>query len=117
MHIFSPYTDLRQNSLEPSSDESIWPTFTDIMTVILMIFMFTMITLILKSSDLAQQLQTSVDTSTTLEKDLMQSRENEKTLALKVNNLDESLRNKEMEIILLGDETKMMKSTLEAKIA
>ena len=54
MHKFQNYIDLRQNIGHRDTETSMWPSFTDIMTVILMIFMLTMIVVIIKNSNLAQ---------------------------------------------------------------
>ena len=39
MHQFRGFNDLRVNRQSQSSDTTLWPSFTDIMTVILMVFM------------------------------------------------------------------------------
>lgn len=110
MHQFNDRVNLRQNDNSSNSDTSIWPSFTDIMTVILMIFMITMIVVIIKNTDLYRQ--------------LLQSRNEEKkaveTLAeskIIIADLEEKLHSKEMEIILINDEMDFMKSSLEAKVA
>jgi biopolymer transport protein ExbD len=56
MHNFDNFIDLRLNRLRQNDDISLWPSFTDIMTVILMIFMLTMIVVIVKNANLAQEL-------------------------------------------------------------
>ncbi len=110
MHQFQPYIDLRQNTEKAEVRDSIWPTFTDIMAVVLMIFMLAMIVVIVRSSDLAEQLGT-------VEESLQKSQLAQSDLKTQVAELEESLRKKEMEIILLGDEYKLTKSTLEGKLA
>jgi DNA repair exonuclease SbcCD ATPase subunit len=94
-----------------------WPSFTDIMTVILMIFMLTMIVVIIKNSNLAQQLITREKRVKQIEKGLEESKQAQAQLRIFITNLEEKLRAKEMEIILLGDEKKVIESSLEAKLA
>jgi chromosome segregation ATPase len=94
-----------------------WPSFTDIMTVILMIFMLTMIVVIIKNSNLAQQLINREKRVKQIEKGLEKSQQAQAELRIFITNLEEKLRTKEMEIILLGDEKKVMRSSLEAKLA
>jgi chromosome segregation ATPase len=87
------------------------------MTVILMIFMLTMIVVIIKNSNLAQQLRTREKKVKQIEKSLAESKQVQANLKIFITNLEEKLRAKEMEIILLGDEKKVMQSSLEAKLA
>jgi len=117
MHNFENFIDLRQNHRRQMSDISIWPSFTDIMTVILMIFMLTMVVVIIKNADLARELVLSQDEERQLESMLAETRGERDNLKVVITNLEEKLRAQQMEIILLGDENKVVQSTLEAKVA
>jgi DNA repair exonuclease SbcCD ATPase subunit len=117
MHKFQNYIDLRQNVGRQTTDISLWPSFTDIMTVILMIFMLTMIVVIIKNSNLAQQLIIREKRVKQIEQGLAESKRAQAELRIFITNLEEKLRAKEMGIILLGDEKKVMQSSLEAKLA
>ena len=50
------FVDLRLNRENSDHNESFWPSFTDIMTVIVMIFLLAMIVLITRNTDLVKQL-------------------------------------------------------------
>ncbi|RMD60283.1 MAG: hypothetical protein D6828_00215 [Nitrospirae bacterium] len=117
MHQFHKYIDLRQNKESPFSGISFWPTFTDIMTVILMIFMLAMVVTIIKNSNLLEQLSGVKSKVVVLEEKLKESQAEENELKMNIADLEEELRSKEMEIILLKDEKEVIKSTLEAKLA
>jgi hypothetical protein len=117
MHRFDPYIDFRRLRSRPSTDISLWPSFTDIMTVILMIFMLTMTMVIIKNADLARQLRFRESEQQKAAEALRESRQLQDELKITVTNLEEKLRAKEMEIILLGDEIKVLESSLEAKVA
>jgi len=117
MHRYDHNIDFRLHRRGQNSDISLWPSFTDIMTVILMIFMLTMIVVIIKNSDLAQQLIFRRAQEQKIQEALDASLEAQAQLKIFITNLEEKLRAKEMEIILLGDEKKVMQSTLEAKLA
>jgi len=54
------FVDLRLNE-QHAGDEGFWPSFTDIMTVIVMIFLLAMLTLMVKNMDLVHQLRSSLD--------------------------------------------------------
>ena len=117
MHRFEPYIDFRRPGSRQGTDISLWPSFTDIMTVILMIFMLTMTMVIIKNADLARQLLFREAEQQKAARALEESRQQQDQLKITITNLEEKLRAKEMEIILLGDEIKVMESSLEAKLA
>ena len=117
MHRFDPYIDFQRLRRRQATDISLWPSFTDIMTVILMIFMLTMTMVIIKNADLARQLLFRETEQQKAAKALEESRQQLDQLKITITNLEEKLRAKEMEIILLGDEIKIQESSLEAKVA
>ena len=53
------FIDLRQNHAH-MLEESFWPSFTDIMTVVVMIFLIATSVLIVKNWELVQELKTSI---------------------------------------------------------
>ncbi|MHC4458277.1 MAG: hypothetical protein ACYS0I_14565 [Planctomycetota bacterium] len=79
--------------------------------------MLTMIVVIIKNSNLAQQLINREKRVKQIEKGLEKSKQAQAELRIFITNIEEKLRAKEMEIILLGDEKKVMQSSLEAKLA
>ena len=117
MHRFDAYFDFRRQRRRQDTDISLWPSFTDIMTVILMIFMLTMTMVIIKNADLARKLLFRESEQQKAARALEESRQLQEQLKITVTNLEEKLRTKEMEIILLGDEIKVLESSLEAKLA
>jgi len=110
MHKFEPFIDLRQNNRELTTDSSMWPTFTDIMTVVLMIFMFTMIAMIIKNSNLLQKLNIT-------EGQLELTEKTQQKLQTQIVDLEQKLKDKKMELILLSDEKTMLQKNLDAKLA
>jgi len=54
------FTDLRLNTRSGSNEESFWPSFTDIMTVVVIIFLIAMLVLLLNNMDLVQRLQSTL---------------------------------------------------------
>ena len=55
------FVDLRLNREGEDHNESFWPSFTDIMTVIVMIFLLAMIILLLKNTELVSKLQLTLE--------------------------------------------------------
>jgi DNA repair exonuclease SbcCD ATPase subunit len=115
MHRFESYSNLRANARESNLEITLWPSFTDIMTVILMIFMLTMIVVIFKNSNLAQALLHSEDRVQKAESLLRENQVTQEELKINLTKSEEKLREKEMQIILLSDETKMLQKSLENK--
>jgi len=59
------FTDLRLNTRSTNNEETFWPSFTDIMTVIVMIFLIAMLVLLLKNMELVHRLQTTLEAERT----------------------------------------------------
>jgi chromosome segregation ATPase len=57
MNAGSAFTDLRMNRQEADFDGGFWPSFTDIMTVIVMIFLLAMMIVLLRNMELTEQLR------------------------------------------------------------
>ena len=54
------FIDLRLNRHSIQAEESFWPSFTDIMTVIVMIFLIAMVVLLLRNMELLDQLRATI---------------------------------------------------------
>jgi len=55
------FVDLRLNSQEGQGNDSFWPSFTDIMTVIVMIFLIAMVVLLMRNVELVKQLRATMN--------------------------------------------------------
>ena len=107
----SGFVDLRLNRRQ-KIDEGFWPSFTDIMTVVVMIFLMGMVVVLLqnievtnnmKSALLEKQKATELAKSTSQEKNLVSSRLSE---------AEEELARLRMMIILANDQRKAMEKQL-----
>ncbi|MET0066350.1 MAG: hypothetical protein ABW076_08405 [Candidatus Thiodiazotropha sp.] len=54
------FIDLRLNTRDGQNEDSFWPSFTDIMTVIVMIFLLAMVILLLRNMELLSQLRETI---------------------------------------------------------
>ncbi len=117
MHQFRGFNDLRVNRQNQSSDTSIWPSFTDIMTVILMVFMLTMVVVIIKNADLINQIRLSRNLQAESETALRNNVQVLADLRLRNSDLEMAVRTARMEIILLSDEMQRLDDNLEIKAA
>ena len=55
------FIDLRLNRQGQQNQDSFWPSFTDIMTVVVMIFMIAMVILLLRNMELVRQLRATME--------------------------------------------------------
>ncbi len=117
MHLFRGYTDLRLNRSSHTTDTSLWPSFTDIMTVILMVFMLTMVVVIIKNADLIDQIRLSRQLQAESEERLQENLQAMVDLRVRNTDLEEGIREARMEIILLTDEARRLESSLDIKAA
>jgi len=117
VHIFRGFPDLRLNRSSSSSDTSMWPSFTDIMTVILMVFMLTMVVVIIKNADLIDQIRLSRSLQAEAEERLASNVQVLADLRVRTTDLEEAIRSSRMEIILLTDEAQRLEDSLDIKAA
>lgn len=74
------FVDLRQNQGTGSSGEHFWPSFTDIMTVIVMIFMLASVVLVIRNWELLENLRQSMEAERAVSEDLRFKSEENATL-------------------------------------
>ncbi|MGD8956688.1 MAG: hypothetical protein PVJ03_05090, partial [Chromatiaceae bacterium] len=55
------FTDLRLNRGSSDVNEGFWPSFTDIMTVVVMIFLISMVVLLVRNMELVNQLRATME--------------------------------------------------------
>ena len=54
------FVDLRPTSGNRAAEDSVWPSFTDIMTVIVMIFLMALVVILIRNVDLVRQLRETI---------------------------------------------------------
>jgi len=101
------FIDLRRNASTETGADSFWPSFTDIMMVVVMIFMIASVVLMLRNWDLVQALRdtieserqaealalTMTETSATLEEQLAQAQHENSELRMRLMRASEINRN------------------------
>ncbi len=55
------FIDLRLNRGDSQGNESFWPSFTDVMTVIMMIFLISMVVVLLRNMELVKEIRATVE--------------------------------------------------------
>jgi DNA repair exonuclease SbcCD ATPase subunit len=117
MHLFRTFPDLRFNARARASETTLWPSFTDIMTVILMVFMLTMVVVILKNAHLLERVKLSQELEQESARKLEAALATQQDLRDQNIDLEEQLRAKEMENILLGEERAQLEDKLASRSA
>jgi len=100
------FIDLRLNSQSNQGDDSFWPSFTDIMTVIVMIFLLAMVILLLRNMELLSQLRTTMEAE-------QQAMELARTTGEENETLEERLIAREHDITMLRMELMQLRERSE----
>lgn len=124
------FIDLRSGNL---STESFWPSFTDIMTVVVMIFLITSVVLMVRNWELIDQLRTSLlaeqkasemirstsEVNATLEEQLAQAQHEISVLRMQLMQTNEdneilnrTLADKEQQLVVIMSDNQKLQTTL-----
>ncbi len=97
------FVDLRLNQ-RGGGEEGFWPSFTDIMTVIVMIFLLAMLTLLLKNMDLVHQLRASLAAERAATMQAQSTTHINTELNMRLKRLEEEAAMLRMRLMNLGEE-------------
>ena len=61
MKLDGGFVDLRVGRHESGAEDTFWPSFTDIMTVIVMIFLLAMVVLLIRNMELVNELRATME--------------------------------------------------------
>ncbi|PLY12483.1 MAG: hypothetical protein C0631_16630 [Sedimenticola sp.] len=98
------FTDLRLNRQDGQNQESFWPSFTDIMTVIVMIFMIAMVILLLRNIELVNQLRATMEAERNALELAKTTGEEKETLAFRLIQAENELSMQRIRIMRLQEE-------------
>jgi chromosome segregation ATPase len=132
------FIDLRRNTATETGADSFWPSFTDIMMVVVMIFMIASVVLMLRNWELVQTLRDTIEsereaealarsmteTSATLEEQLAQAQHENSELRMRLmraneinRNTREQLLQKQQQVLSLeADKQQLTASLQQAKL-
>ena len=111
------FTDLRMNHQHGQGDDSFWPSFTDIMTVIVIIFLLAMVVVMMRNSELIQQLQLMVEAEREAA-ELVRKTANEKEgLAIKLIDAEQQITMLRLELMHMTEKRDSLKNTLATRDA
>ncbi len=110
----SGFTDLRLNR-RTYADESFWPSFTDIMTVVVMIFLMGLVVVLLRHMETTRNLQSALEAEQRATA-LARSTFEEKTrIDHKLTDTEEQLAQLRMQLLLAQDRRQATERTLAAR--
>ncbi len=110
------FVDLRGVAEREGSDnESFWPSFTDIMTVIVMIFLIAMVVLLVRNMHLVDQLRTTMEAERMAAQLARETSEEKESLALKLIDAENKLSVLRMELMKKDERNQAQAKTLETQ--
>jgi len=109
------FTDLRLNHQEGQNQESFWPSFTDIMTVIVMIFMIAMVVLLLRNMELVKQLRATMEAERAAMELARTTGEEKESLALRLIATENELSMLRIRLMRLEEERTQQATTIGAQ--
>lgn len=118
MRIEQNFIDLRLNRQADQGNESFWPSFTDIMTVIVMIFLIAMVVLLIRNMELVNEVRATMEAERTAMELARETGREKEDLATELHSTSEQLHSVEeraaqlqLQVMRLQEET-----TLRAKV-
>ena len=106
------FIDLRLNRQEGMNQESFWPSFTDIMTVIVMIFMVSFVVLLMRNIELVNQLRATMEAERTAQELARTTGEQKESLALKLIATENELSMLRIRLMQMDEQSKSQISTI-----
>ena len=111
------FTDLRMNHQHGQGDDSFWPSFTDIMTVIVIIFLLAMVVVMMRNSELIQQLQLTVEAERAAAELVRTTAQEKEGLAVRLIDVEQKLSMLRMEMMDMTERRDRLKNNLATRDA
>lgn len=110
------FADLRLNQQEGQVNESFWPSFTDIMTVIVMIFMIAMVVLLMRNMELVNQLRSTMAAEKTAAELAMVTGKEKETLALELHIAENKVAEMQLQLMRLEEQDIRQSTTITEQL-
>ncbi|MCW8890924.1 MAG: hypothetical protein OQL20_09725 [Sedimenticola sp.] len=109
------FVDLRLNRQDGQNQESFWPSFTDIMTVIVMIFVMAMVVLLLRNIELVNQLRSTMEAERTAMELAKVTGEEKESLALKLFTAENDISMLRMQLMQMEEQGAKQAGTIDTQ--
>lgn len=109
------FVDLRLNRQEGQNQDSFWPSFTDIMTVIVMIFVIALVVLLLRNIELVNQLRATMEAERAAVELAKATGEEKESLALKLFAAENDLSMLRMRVMQLEEQRSEQAGTIDTQ--
>lgn len=109
------FVDLRVSHFQDSQDSSVWPSFTDIMSVIVMIFLLALVVILVKNDNLVKQLQTTMESERTAMAEAQLSSRQKNTLNNKLEVMGREIANLRSKLLQTVTDKNQTTKTLNEK--
>lgn len=106
------FTDLRMNHQHGQGDDSFWPSFTDIMTVIVIIFLLAMVVVMMRNSELIQQLRLTVEAEREAAELVRQTASEKDNLAVRLIDAEQKISMLRMELMHMTEKRDKLKKSM-----
>ena len=111
------FTDLRMNHQHGQGDDSFWPSFTDIMMVIVMIFLMAMVVVMLRNSELIDQLTATMEAERRTAELVRKTASEKEGLAIRLVEAEQQLSMVRMEAMKLTEQRDLARKNLATREA
>jgi chromosome segregation ATPase len=97
------FTDLRLNRQDGQINESFWPSFTDVMTTVVMIFLIAMVVLLARNIELVNQLRSTMEAERIAAELARATGQEKDSLSIALHQAEEEMQLMRLEIMRLQD--------------
>ena len=97
------FTDLRLNRQEGQVQESFWPSFTDIMTTVVMIFLIALVVLLVRNMELVSQLRSTMEAERIAAELARATGEEKDSLAVALHTAEQNMQQLRLEVMRMED--------------
>jgi hypothetical protein len=111
------FTDLRLNRQEGQVQESFWPSFTDIMTTVVMIFLIAMVVLLVRNMELVNQLRSTMEAERIAAELARATGEEKDSLAVALHTAEQNMQQLRLEIMRLEEKGIERESLIAEQLA
>lgn len=111
------FTDLRLNRQEGQVQESFWPSFTDIMTTVVMIFLISLVVLLVRNMELVNQLRSTMEAERIAAELARATGEEKDSLAVALHTAERNNQQLRLEIMRLEEKGLERESVITEQLA